>query len=235
MVGRKSRGEEMSKPHRILFVSALVQLALFLPLARWARKHAHPPGDVLVSRLLQKKQSRFAYFCVLAANTLTGSAIFLNVLVVPMAALLWRRRLRWEAVMMLANAWTNTLVRVGVKYLVQRPRPHPSLVRATTQLRGKSFPSGHVASSIAVWGWLLALGLFSKQSIQPRKRLLLGLPAAFIAFTGPARVYLGDHWATDVLGGYLFGGGWLSFFLGLYLRFLSEGKALMLESLEEEQ
>ncbi len=181
----------MSKPHRILFVSALVQLASLLPLARWARKHAHPLGDVLVSRLLQKKQNRFAYFCVRVVNTLTGSATFLNVLVVPIAVLLWRRRLRWEAVMTLANAWTNTLVRVGVKYLVRRPRPHPLLVQATTQSRGKGLPSGHAASSIAVWGWLMALGLFSQQTIQPRQRLLLGLPAAFIAFTGPARVYLG--------------------------------------------
>jgi len=38
-----------------------------------------------------------------------------------------------------------------------------------------------------------------------------------VVLVGPTRIYLGDHWTTDVLGGYLFGGTWLSLSLWLYL------------------
>jgi membrane-associated phospholipid phosphatase len=71
---------------------------------------------------------------------------------------------------------------------------------------------------VCLWGWLGALGFLDKHKAQPARRALLALPAAFAVFTGPARVYLGDHWPTDVLGGYLFGGGWLALSLSLYLQ-----------------
>jgi undecaprenyl-diphosphatase len=49
------------------------------------------------------------------------------------------------------------------------------------------------------------------------QRAVVGIPALFVTVVGPSRVYLGDHWTTDVLGGYLFGGGLLGLSLWLYL------------------
>lgn len=206
------------KHDHFLLTSSIVQFALFLPLAWWASKHRVPPSDVAITRLLQRKQSSGSRAGVKVLNTLTGSAVLMNVLVVPVAALLWRMHLRVEAVMMLVTCWMSGLVRSALKQVVNRPRPNPWLVQVGTQTKGKSFPSGHVASSVCVWGWVFALGLLAKKKAQPGRNVLLGSTAMFVAFTGPARVYLGDHWATDVLGGYLFGGGWLSLSLYLYLR-----------------
>ena len=59
-------------------------------------------------------------------------------------------------------------------------------------------------------------------------KALLGLSALCIAVTGPSRVYLGDHWATDVLGGYLFGGGWLCLALEVYFHVREKGVATKL-------
>jgi membrane-associated phospholipid phosphatase len=211
------------KRDQFLLTSSIVQFALFLPLAWWARKHRVPPSDVAITRLLQRKQSSCARVGVKVLNTLTGSAVFMNVLVVPVAALLWRMHLRVEAVMMIVTCWMGGLVRSVIKQVVNRPRPDPLLVHVGTQTKGKSFPSGHVASSVCVWGWVFALGLLAKKKAQPGRNVLLGSTVMFVAFTGPARVYLGDHWATDVLGGYLFGGGWLSLSLYLYLRWRERG------------
>jgi membrane-associated phospholipid phosphatase len=211
------------KRDQFLLTSSLVQFALFIPLVRWARTHPQPPVEFAFTHLVQKKQSSFVHATVKMLNIILGSATTMNVLVAPVAAVLWRRRMRVEASMMLSTCWMGGLVRATIKQGVDRPRPNPLLVHATKQSRAKSFPSGDVASSVCVWGWLFALGLLAKNKAQPARRLLLSVAALSVAFIGPARVCLGDHWATDVLGGYLYGGGWLSLSLCLYLRLREQG------------
>ncbi len=206
------------KPSRLLLMSSLVQFALLIPLVRWARHHRQPLREVVLTRFFQKDQKSWKRRIVTILNTLTGSSVFLNVLVVPLAAVLWRMRLRAEALAMLASCWSGVLVRTLLKQTIHRPRPHSALVHVKSQSPGKSFPSGHVASSVCLWGWICALGFLDKNKARPARRALLGIPVAFAVFTGPARVYLGDHWPTDVLGGYLFGGGWLALSLSLYLQ-----------------
>jgi membrane-associated phospholipid phosphatase len=212
-----SRGKEESmKLSRFLFISSIAQFALLIPLARWARRHGKPLREVVLTRLLQKNQKSWKRTIVTIFNTLTGSSVFLNVLVVPIAAIFWTMRMRREALAILSSCWSGALVRTMLKQVIDRPRPNRALVHVKSQSRGKSFPSGHVASSVCLWGWVCALGFLDKT--QSKKRILLGIPAAFAVFTGPARVYLGEHWPTDVLGGYLFGGGWLALSLSLYLQ-----------------
>ncbi len=104
----------------------------------------------------------------------------------------------------------------------QSSSPQPMLVRVEQPRKGKSFPSGHVISSVTFWGWFLALGVVYLKDKPGWYRLLLGIPIFLIVSIGPARVYLGDHWASDVLGGYLFSGGLLCLFTRWYLRLLDE-------------
>lgn len=205
------------KRERWLLAGSLVQFALLIPLAWWARKHPQPPTEIGFSRLVQRKQRSPVRSFVLVFNTLTGSSVFLNSLALPVAAFLWKRRLRLEALMTVSICWANALARTAIKEFVDRPRPKRPLVRVTRRSAGKSFPSGHVTSAVTLWGWIFALGLLSRKEGQPRGSMLLILPPLFAGITGPARIYLGEHWATDVLGGYLFGGGWLALSLRLYL------------------
>lgn len=204
------------KRHYFLLIGSALQFALLIPLARWANKHQHPPIDISITHLVQKKAPSFTRHLVKGINLVLSSGASLNVLVVPLAVLLWKMRLRLEALMTVATCWTSGLARIGIKSLVGRPRPNPLLVKVTKQSGGKSFPSGDVSSAVIMWGWLAALGLMRQENSLGRK-LLFSLPVLPVALVGPARVYLGDHWTTDVLGGYLFGGGWLSLTLSLYL------------------
>ena len=112
--------------------------------------------------------------------------------------------LQWEAVVALVGAVFSTAVNLLVKDLVARPRPASSLVNVYATLTDFSFPSGHVMFYLGVFGfvWFLAFTLL-KHSI--KRTLLLVLFGILIALVGVSRIYVGEHWASDVLGAYLLG------------------------------
>ena len=73
--------------------------------------------------------------------------------------------------------------------------------------------SEHVMAFLAFWGLLFCFGII----------LLLVVSAVLIVLVGPSCVYLGDHWASDVLGSYLIGGALLGVTLWLYLNLKARG------------
>jgi undecaprenyl-diphosphatase len=71
-----------------------------------------------------------------------------------------------------------------------------------------SFPSGHSLFSMVLYG-LIAYMVLGRRG-RPLRHLLVVLAAALIVIgIGLSRIYLGMHWPTDVLAGYLTGGVWL--------------------------
>lgn len=89
-----------------------------------------------------------------------------------------------------------------VKALVDRPRPSEALVDVSYYLDGPSFPSGHVLTTALFFGFLCYASLY----LFPQRSLRLGVQVfclVVIALMGIARMELGAHWPTDVLGGYL--------------------------------
>jgi len=103
--------------------------------------------------------------------------------------------------------------------LIDRPRPDPALVRVAGELHGGSFPSGHVLTNVAIFGVLtfLVYVRFRPSVLRTLTMLLLGLP---IVVVGVARLYAGQHWPSDVLGGYLLGGIWLAVVIHRYERYV---------------
>ncbi|MFJ4651934.1 phosphatase PAP2 family protein [Nocardia sp. NPDC088792] len=132
------------------------------------------------------------------------------VAVLLIAVLAWRRRWAAAALIAVAMGGAGALIVVG-KQLVGRDRPPviDHLVVETNQ----SYPSGHALGSTVLAGVLVALVL-------PLLRLVfrvavIVLAACFVLAVGVSRLYLGVHWSSDVLAGFLFGGCWLALCLTL--------------------
>jgi undecaprenyl-diphosphatase len=124
--------------------------------------------------------------------------------------------LHWEAAMALIAAVFTTGINVLVKDLVQRPRPLSNLVNVFAKLSSYSFPSGHVMFYLGFFGfiWFLAFTLL-KPSL--KRSLLLVFFGILIVLIGVSRVYLGEHWPSDVLGSYLLGSLTLAALIQFYL------------------
>ncbi|MEP7136291.1 MAG: phosphatase PAP2 family protein [Chloroflexota bacterium] len=118
--------------------------------------------------------------------------------------LIYALGLQWEAIMALIAAIFSTGVNLLVKDLVQRSRPTANLVNVIDTLKSYSFPSGHVMYYLGFLGFLgfLVYSLLKPSTKRSLLLLLIGLPVLLI---GISRIYLGEHWASDVLGSYLLG------------------------------
>jgi undecaprenyl-diphosphatase len=143
-------------------------------------------------------------------STVGSQPVLIPVAGVVAVALVARRRVVPAA--LLVAAWGGaTLLYSLTKHFVDRPRP-PSEIWLTNVGKSTSFPSGHATQSLATF---LALALVGAAWLSkppwPGRVLALVLAAG----VGWSRVYLGVHWTTDVLAGWLIAAVWIMVVLRL--------------------
>lgn len=114
-------------------------------------------------------------------------------------------RLRREAALLLATLLSGLLVELALKLLVSRPRPQ--IVPHLTEAAGMSFPSGHsFNSALGFIAVALAFATFSaRRSV---RWTVIGAAMAISLLIAWSRVWLGVHYPTDVMAGWLGGAGW---------------------------
>jgi undecaprenyl-diphosphatase len=126
----------------------------------------------------------------------------------------------------LLRAATPTLVLLGsapinfgLRSLVGRVRPGVTYIphhlpELSHPFQRWSYPAGHTMTALIVYG-LLA---YYVVRLRPAARWWVwALLALGLAAVGLSRVYLGVHWPTDVVGGLLAGGAWLSGWIALWI------------------
>jgi membrane-associated phospholipid phosphatase len=146
--------------------------------------------------------------------TLMGEEVFFTLLAFSVYWCIDKRTGVRLVILFLLSGYINTLAKV----LASQPRPfeYNSRVRKLFEADGGGFPSGHTQNTVVIWGEL---------AFRFRKSWLW-LIALFLMLLVPiSRVYLGLHFPTDLLGGYLLG-----FSLLLLCQWLEPGVAVWLKS-----
>ena len=120
----------------------------------------------------------------------------------------------WRLMLAGMIAGASLLLASAFKFVLRRKRPATHYARSMF-IKTYSFPSGHAAASASCLGLLVYLLIASGSMIAMVAGILL-LP--IIIGIGASRVYLGAHFPTDILGGWLLGGIGLGFSIwALYL------------------
>lgn len=188
----------MIPTHRtLIFVTALAAVALFIAAALFDPL----PGDPTITNGIQRWDFPGMLPFMEGISTLSDGVV-LSIIGLSIAAYWWATDFRAAAY---AAAATLLVMPTGwlLKLLVDRPRPPAdALIRITNDFSGLGFPSGHAFQSTLLIGLFIGVAALR---VQPgRLRLAtMALLALLIVAIGFSRIYLGAHWPSDVLGGYL--------------------------------
>ncbi len=189
----------MNVPVGRIFVAAWVALCVGgTVLASAARGAGLLPGDLAFTRSLQRQPPDSTLGTLLSY---AGEVVWFLPIAALAVALLLRRWL--AALFILLASLTSVFIGEALKLLVASPRPPAELVRVVDPQQGYGFPSVTAFLSVVLLGMIGYL-IWRYSAV-----VAGGVLPLFAFLIGLSRVYVGEHWATDVLGGWLFGGAWL--------------------------
>jgi len=144
---------------------------------------------------------------VLDLTAIGGPTVLWLVVLSVVGFLLLQARYR-TAIVVMATAASGDILNVVLKNLFLRPRP--DVVPHLRDVSGTmSFPSGHAMESAIIY---LTLGAMLMQLAERRvtKIYCIGLAVFLTLLVGVTRVFLGVHYPTDVVAGWMFGFFWAS-------------------------
>mgnify|MGYP006056704527 CR=1 FL=1 len=128
--------------------------------------------------------------------TSLGSALVVIILTIVLFIAIKNKRI---AVSIVINLIVITILNNLLKIIFLRPRPN---VNNLILESGYSFPSGHSSTSMAFYGYLIYLIYKYVNNKKIKISLIIFLSLVIVAI-GLSRIYLGVHYASDVLGGFL--------------------------------
>ncbi|MFE2493159.1 phosphatase PAP2 family protein [Streptomyces scopuliridis] len=163
----------------------------------WSLEHRSSPAGITAARAVTASGTGpYPYLCAVVAGLLAGRDL--------------RHRLP-AAAGALVFLLAGQAARYGLLAAVARPRP--PMADWLTHASGFAFPSGHtttsaLAAGLLIWG-LVRLGRRSHAIPGWLRGVLIALLVCWAVAVGLSRIYLGVHWATDVVGGWLYAATWL--------------------------
>jgi undecaprenyl-diphosphatase len=204
---------EKKQPFLILFnthlllgvVTSIFSLFLFLKLAR----------EIFESETLSFDTNIMQFFYHLRAPSLTSimfgltflaSTPFLAIASISILIFFWYKKKRAEMLLFASLFYMGVVLNLVLKALFNRPRP---TLAPLIHENFTSFPSGHAMNSFIFYFSLVYLFYhFTKNKLLTALYFILS--TLIVLGVGSSRIYLGVHFPTDVLGGYIAGLCWIS-------------------------
>ena len=144
-----------------------------------------------------------------------GGAIFLVIATITLFIVIRNKKI---GISILSNLAIVTVLNQLIKRILQRPRPTEYRIIEET---GYSFPSGHSMVSMAFYGYFIYL-IYKYVKNKYVKWISISLLSLLICAIGISRIYLGVHYTSDVLGGFLISISYLIIYISAANKFIIE-------------
>ncbi|MCX8531181.1 phosphatase PAP2 family protein [Chryseobacterium sp. KC 927] len=194
----------------------ILLFCIFLLLTSFVKNDSLLSWDIYVSSAFQKYEHSVLENLMKGLSWLGYSPIaFLLICLTSLVFFIIKRKR--EAYLILSTILTGGISWV-LKMLIDRPRPGTDFVRIVQETHFQSFPSGHVLFYTVYFGLLSVIIGYNKALNQTKKRVFISLMVLMLILGAMSRIYLGAHWFTDVMGGFIVGLQFIIVATTLYLK-----------------
>ena len=181
-------------------------LILFLALAEDVFNKEIMQGDIIGYNFVKTYLIKEQVTPIMKIVTFFGGATCLIGLTILLFIIIKNKKI---GLLIGINLITITILNQLFKFILQRPRPTEYRIINES---GYSFPSGHSMISMAFYGFLIYL-IYKYVKNKKLKYISITLISVLIIFIGISRIYLGVHYTSDVLAGFLFSISYLIIFI----------------------
>lgn len=198
---------------QIMFFLCII---LFLAFAEDVFNNEIMQGDVIGYNFISNNIINEKLTPIIKVITNFGGAVVLAITTILLIVIVKNKRI---GIGVLINLCSVTGLNLILKSLLQRPRPTEFRIINET---GYSFPSGHSMVSMAFYGFLIYL-IYKNIKNKYLKWTSILLLSILITMIGFSRIYLGVHYVSDVLAGFLFSIAYLIVYIGIINKYLFKG------------
>ena len=195
------------------WIICFICLVLFLTLAEDVFNHKIMNGDIVGYKFISTYLIRDSVTPIFKIITWFGSSTCLLSLTLILFIVIKNKKI---GLLIGTNLVVVTILNQVLKFILQRPRP--TEYRIINEI-GYSFPSGHSMVSMAFYGYLIYL-IYKYVKNKYIKWSLIVLLSCLIVGIGTSRIYLGVHYTSDVLGGFLISVSYLVIYISAVNKFL---------------
>ncbi len=193
------------KKYELKFIkTAIILMALFLIISILLFTNKIVPFDNYIYESVANLISPNLTYIIKVITSLAGFWVLISITII---LLIINQKIGYYT---LINLSCVMIINQLLKLVIMRPRPILTL-RLINQ-NGYSFPSGHAMAATAFYGLLIYLLLKSNHKYKLPLCILLSL---LIIIIGLSRIYLGVHYASDIIGGMIISMLWLIIFINL--------------------
>ncbi len=188
---------------KFLYLYLLIGSLTFILLALLVRRTPYFLLDLQISRAIQAIHlSWFSEVMTELTYSAWGPQLYIYLGLI-MAFLSWQGK-KLEAGFIVFISLLDIFLFFIIAHVVNRPRPSADLIHVSGQLTVGGYPSGHVLLYVLILGFVIYL-VTTQAKTQWLKVIVNAICLSLLILIGIARIYSGQHWPSDILGGYLLG------------------------------